>query len=140
MDDALFVGCRQRRRQLTAQSHRLGHRQLAPRGLDALAQGVALDQLHHQIGDTGRQLSVVGDLDDTWMINNVYGACFIKEARCDLWLLRIATVQDLNRDTAFDRFLHSFIDCAHTTFPDQLDQSVRSDALTLWNCCHRLTS
>ena len=96
---------RQRRGDLSGDAQRFRLRQLAAGLFQPLGQRVALEVLHDQVGDAAWQLTVVRDLHDAGMLDDVDGSRLVEKSLCDLRLLRVATVQDLDGDATLDRLL-----------------------------------
>ena len=115
--DALFVGGGQRRGDLPGQPQHLGQRQHAFLLL-ALVERLAFEKLHHQVGGAIGQLPIVGDLNDSGVIDQVYRARFIEKTRRDLGLLRVLGVQDLDRHATANRLLDRLENGAHASFSE----------------------
>ena len=116
MDDAALVGGGQDRGQLVAQVQRLGLWQLAA-PLQARAQGLALQVLHHQIGAAARQLAELEDLHQPRVLDQIDRSGLVEKARQALAIASHFGVEDLDRDALAELLVHRLIDSAHPTFP-----------------------
>lgn len=79
MNDFFFVRGGKARAHLTTKADDIGGRQLAVDPLHPLTQRLTFQELHDDVGHAIRQLAVVRDLNEAWMIDTIYRARFIKE-------------------------------------------------------------
>ena len=102
VQNVLGVRGGQRVGDLPAELQRLGHRQLALGALEPAAQRLALQELHDQIHAAIGQLTEIGDLDQTWMVDEVDRSRLVEKAAGELLIAGHRGVQDLDRDSALD--------------------------------------
>ena len=95
--------------------------------LDALGQRLAFEVLHDDVGSAVGLLAIVGDLDETGVLDAVDGARFIEEARDELGIAGVLAVQDLDGDAALDGFVDRLVDRTHPTFADIAYDAVGAD-------------
>lgn len=126
MDDAALVGGGQDRGQLVAQVQRLGLGQLAAL-LQARAQGLALQVLHHQIGAAARQLTELEDLHQARVLDQIDRSGLIEKARQALGITRHIVAQDLDRNALTKLLMHCLVDSAHPTFTEQVRDLIDTD-------------
>ncbi len=87
MDDALHVGGLQGRRDLPDQLQDVGQRHLATEPRQSLAQRVAFEQLHHDVGRAVGHLTEVRHLHEPWMVHQVDRARLVDKAHRHVGIL-----------------------------------------------------
>jgi hypothetical protein len=125
MHDAAGVRCREDRRQLMRDAHRIDHLQAPAARFEPLRQRLALQKLHHQIGSAVGQHIAVEDLHEPGMLDAIHGAGLVEEARHRLFVARVLLKQDLDGDTTADLLVRGLIDRAHAPLADLLGYPVR---------------
>ena len=109
---------------LRADLDRLAHRDRA--AVEPLAQGLAFQQLHDEVGGAVLRADVV-DGDDVGMIESGDGARFLLEAAQAVAVGGDGLWQDLDGDLAIEPGVASAINFAHSTVADGSDDLVRPE-------------
>ena len=127
MHNARCVGRRQHRGQLTrdAQDIALTHAALT---VQMNGQVVTRQILHHQVGAAVGKVAVLGNLDQPFVADQVYGFGLIEKPRYSLGRVRVARVQDLDRDAMTLIRRNRFINCAHTALSQRSRYLIRANA------------
>lgn len=126
MNDAELVCASQARRDLDRDLDRFFQLQTAC--FDLLPQRFAFDEFHRDV-----RLAVVFadfiDRQNVWMGQCRRSACFLKETAAAVLLRHVFRRQHFQRDDALQFVVVSFVDRAHATGADGLDDAVMSDGL-----------
>ncbi|MFT3754926.1 MAG: hypothetical protein QM769_03090 [Pseudoxanthomonas sp.] len=127
MNYSLFVRRGQGGSDLPTEAQDVGLGHLAD-ALDALPQRLAFQKLHRQVGHTARLVTVVEDLDDAGMGDEVGGARFVEEAVRQLGVAGVLGTEDLDGGADFDVFAYSLVHHAHAPFAQGAYEPVFADA------------
>ena len=92
----------------------------AVRVLREVAEALALEELHHEVGGAVGQVAEVRDVDDVRVADARRGLRFLQEAVEDLAILCQIGAEDLHGDLLVDHLVAREIDEAHPAFAEQL--------------------
>ncbi len=124
MDDAPFVGRRERLGDLRAEGGGLARRE-RPAG-EALPQVLPLDDLHHEVRLPVLLADVV-DRDDPGVVQSRRGAGLLDEAGEALGIPQDVLRQDLDRHLAREAAVAGTVDLSHAAGPEEADDFVRPE-------------
>jgi hypothetical protein len=136
VDNARLVRRSQRRGHLGGDVQHLRQRQpVIPRQTrQPLAQGLALQVLHDDVGRAVRKLAALGDLDDAGMSDAVGGAGLVLEATRRVPIGGKVGAQHLDRHAALDPLVERLVDYPHTALAELAHDTVGTDCRML--CDH----
>ena len=96
----------------------------------AIAQALALEQLHHEIDDAVVGVAEVGDVDDVGVADLVDGLGLLEEARHQARIGAQVRAQHLDGHPLADHRMLGEVDGTHATFAENADDLVVTDAAT----------
>jgi hypothetical protein len=126
VDDASPVGGVERRRDLAQDPQRVLGRQ-ATEALEARVEGLALEELHDDVGAAVGVVAEVEDLHDAGIGDRGRGPGLVEEPLDDVLVGRQRRLQHLDRGAASEQRVLGQVDRAHAALPELLDDAVRAE-------------
>src|SRR5262249_3897095 len=99
--------------------------------LEALGQGLAFEELHGQIRDAVRELAIVEDPHDAWVLDHIGCPRLIEESRRELPIDGVFGTKHFEGHAPSEILAHRFPDDTHSPLAKRTDQAIFVNALSL---------